>query len=277
MNSRNLVALLIILANIVLVVFLYDEAHVMLFSLVVPFVFWFVSITEYITQSEYFDPLVLNATSLVSVLAVGLYAYTLEASTLRYWFMGWYLAFVGVFVELVFKFRYKAGNEYLFFVSQSFLFLMAVYLISYTPYVPWGILWIVLLPIILFLLMVFSETFVQLTSRNHVVLKSIIGVLAIVCIGYIALFARPDDGFECLLDTACPHGSARRGTGQLVRGNCRCINSHWFKSSSFGICLPCSMALGSEVDCCGTPLTQQNIETLRCGTVTEKFSFSCVS
>lgn len=266
LNLRTLFSAGIVLTNLLLVVFLFDNKHVVFASLLIPMGFWFGAITQYISGSDYMNSYVLNLTSIISVSAVGLYMYSLSDGLMRHWFMTWYLVFLAIFIDLVFRFRYNKGNEYLFFVVQCLLLFFSVVSWSQTKYVPWDIYWISLIPIPFYFILAFLTPFFKKLTRKQIVLvKAISGTLAIICAGYVASFSEVNENVPCVNDLDCPHGSSKSGTGQRVNSICRCLDASWFKVAFFEICLPCASAFNNAQDCCGNSLTADNIKTLSCG------------
>ena len=109
------------------------------------------------------------------------------------------------------------------------LLLTAIYCLTYTQYIPWEIVWIFSLPVPLFVLLIVYENFLSSLSNRHVLLKAVLGTLAILSTGYIGLYADVSSALICSNDNGCPHGSSRQGTGEYVNSLCKCLDSSWFK------------------------------------------------
>ena len=275
--SNKYPALFIVAVNVAIVAFLFDNKNAILFSLLFPVFFWLASLVGLLTESEYFDPLMLDGTSVVSIVGFGMYVYQLTEDTMKYWFLGWYCFFVLIFTNSVFKFRYYSGNELVFFVFEFFLLGIASYLLTFTGYVPWGVIWIFFLPIPLFVMLMIYENFAPSNSKQYVLLKALLGTLAILSIGYIGMFADISPPFSCVQDSACNHGSSLHGTGENAdeKGLCKCLDSSWVKTSFDRICLPCPVR-GIAKDCCGNFLSQDNVKTLSCDNTESSTAFKCV-
>lgn len=276
-KSEKYLSAFIIIVNLLLVVFLFDHENVLLFTLLIPGVFWLISITGFVTSADYISATIVNFTSLISVTALGIYVFFLTDNVRRYWFFGWFLIFTSIFIDAVFRFRYYLGNEFFFFVIQSILISSALYLLTSTLYIPWNVAWPAIVPVLVYFVIVFFETFSGYDFDSQILVKSIIAVIACLCTGYIAFFADVELGYACVVDTDCQHGSSKTGTGEFVTGQCYCIDSNWFKSMPFGICLPCSMAVSTGRDCCGNALTYSNIHHLTCLPGAQKKNISCIS
>ena len=272
MRLRNALAALIAAMHLVVVTFLYDKKHAIAFSVLVPLVLWFVAVADYIDKTELLPKSALNVTSVTTIVAVGLYTHSLTSNYSRNWIMGWFTLCVCIFVDVVFKFQYEKPYPYLYFVFQTAVFLFGIRLLSYTSFIPWDAVWVALVPIVSYFAVIAFGSHAKNNSGTILVYKAILGAFAVICCVYIGAFAYHGESVPCELDAECPHGSTRHGTGAKINHKCNCINSQWYRTYNFDICLPCNTAVDSATDCCGNNLTFENVKTLKCGSTRDLFS-----
>ena len=127
-KSQPYFSVFIVAVHVALVAFLFDKKHVILFSLLIPIFFWFASLTSLYTKSQYFNPRILDITSVVCVIGFGIYVYKLTDTMMKYWFLGWYTVFVLIFTNVIFKYRYGEHNK-MFFLCSNFRYCSLQYIV----------------------------------------------------------------------------------------------------------------------------------------------------
>lgn len=268
MRLRTGLAAVVAAVHLLLVALLYDRQHAITFTVLIPMVLWVLALSDYIDKTELLPRSALNITSVATIVAIGLHTNGLTTNYSRNWIMGWFILCVVIFVDVVFKFQY--GNEYqsLYFIFQAIMFILGIYMLSHTTFIPWGVAWVSGVPVLAYFIYI---SFVRGNSGVSLFAKAILGSLAVVCAVYIGAFAYHGEIIECKIDAECPHGSTRDGSGAKLNDHCHCIDSQWYRPRNFEICLPCSSSSNTALDCCGNHLTYENVKTLRCGSTRNLF------
>ena len=269
MRLRTGLAAIVAAVHLLLVAFLYDRQHAIAFTVLIPMGLWVLALSDYIDKTELLPRSALNITSVATIVAIGLHTNELTTNYSRNWIMGWFILCVFIFVDVVFKFQY--GDEYqsLYFIFQAILFILGIYLLSHTTFIPWDVVWVAGVPVLSYFIYI---SFVRGDSGVLLSVKAILGSLAVVCAVYIGAFAYHGEIIACEFDLECPHGSTRYGIGAKLNDHCNCIDSKWYRTRNFEICLPCASSANTALDCCGNHLTFANVKTLKCGSTRDLFS-----